>query len=1100
MPVDFNKLSQLCIRLFSHKNILPFLYITLILSLIAPPQVIYSQSSNETGLPLVKSFSAEEYQAHNQNWAIAQDNRGVMYFGNTIGALEYDGNSWRLHPFPSIVRSMDTDDAGRIYIGAQGDFGYLKPDSTGTNQFISLIGLLSEADREFTNVWKTYATNGVVYFNTLSHLFRWKNDSISIWYPGDTSFGWSFIVRDTLYIQKRGVGIYRMLSDSLELVPGTEKVAQESIYFMLPFDDSKILIGTRTRGLEILEKGEITRFETEIDAFIQENRVYTAKTLSDGSIAIGTQGGLIIISDKGKFIKVVTDAEGLLDKGVLCLFTDQQDQLWIGLQAGICRLDWPSPLTNYGPESGIERHIEVVMRHNDTMFVAGRSGLFYLQPSHINNGQIKNSRFKSIKDFEGLECGAIISFKEKLIIGSYNGIYEYENGVTKHIGCEGTTITCLYRSKQDPDRLFAGGPRIFTSFRLSNDSWMDEGKVNGIIGDIRPILEQGDGKLWLGTRYGGPFRVDFSKGRTKDPVIEQFDASFGIPEGDVYPFAVGDRIIFATDSGIYRFDNYNTNFIPDTTLGELFVGKAHGKEVYRIAVEDSGNVWISTSPHLGMQINQQDGTFHWETAPYMKVKPSVNSIFTDKNSVTWFGGTGGIYRYDQNVYNKNQTDYYTLVRRVMVNTDSLIFNGNPSTSIIPILDYKQNDLSFEFSATDFVDESGIQYQYFLQGYDRKWSSWTTEKRKEYTNLSKGDYTFHIKARNIYDQISKEGKYTFTILPPWWNTWLAKIAYLLLAFILLRGFVRWREAKLRKRQKELEMDIATATMEIRTQKEEVESQRDEIESQRDQLEIQRDIVLAQKNEIVDSINYAQRIQSAMLPPETYVSELVNENFILFKPRDIVSGDFYWIKQVNQYIVLVAADCTGHGVPGALMSMLGISHLNEIVHRREITQANQILNELRKRIKFALRQHGQPDEAKDGIDMALCVMDLKSMKMQYAGANNPLYLIKDVEGRPELKEIKADRMPLGYYQGKDISFVNHDIQLEMGDTFYMFTDGFVDQKGGKDNKKFMSKNFKNLLLEIHDHPMYDQKAILDKTLSDWIANKSQMDDILVMGVRV
>ena len=289
-------------------------------------------------------------------------------------------------------------------------------------------------------------------------------------------------------------------------------------------------------------------------------------------------------------------------------------------------------------------------------------------------------------------------------------------------------------------------------------------------------------------------------------------------------------------------------------------------------------------------------------------------------------------------------------------------------------------------------------------------------------------------------------------------------------------------------------------EIEAQRDEIEAQRDEVEAQRDLLETQRDVVVSQKDEIIDSISYAKRIQSAMLPPEIYITELLNENFIFHKPRDIVSGDFYWIKQVKQYIILLAADCTGHGVPGALMSMLGISYLNEIVQRRGITQANLILNELRKQVKFSLRQHGKPDEAKDGIDMALCVLDLQSMMMQYSGANNPLYLIRDVEDISELKEIKPDRMPIGYYQGKDKTFTNHDIQLEIGDTFYMFSDGFIDQKGGKDNKKFMSKNFKNLLLEIHDHPMYDQKEILDKSLSDWMGNNSQMDDILVMGVRV
>ncbi|MFC2086272.1 SpoIIE family protein phosphatase [Bacteroidota bacterium] len=276
--------------------------------------------------------------------------------------------------------------------------------------------------------------------------------------------------------------------------------------------------------------------------------------------------------------------------------------------------------------------------------------------------------------------------------------------------------------------------------------------------------------------------------------------------------------------------------------------------------------------------------------------------------------------------------------------------------------------------------------------------------------------------------------------------------------------------------------------------------DHIREQKEEIESQRDLVIYQKREITDSIVYAKRIQSAILPPETYITELLHENFIFYKPRDIVSGDFYWIKQVNHYIILIAADCTGHGVPGAFMSMLGISYLNEIVQRREITQANQVLNELRSQIKHSLRQHGQRDESKDGMDIALCILDTKNNMMQYAGAYNPLYLFRDVNGEPELKEIKADRMPVGFFHGKDKSFTNHEIQLEMGDTLYIFSDGFMDQIGGKGDKKYMSKNFKNLLLGIHEQPMYKQKEILDKTLTDWMGEFPQLDDILIIGVRV
>jgi serine phosphatase RsbU (regulator of sigma subunit) len=281
---------------------------------------------------------------------------------------------------------------------------------------------------------------------------------------------------------------------------------------------------------------------------------------------------------------------------------------------------------------------------------------------------------------------------------------------------------------------------------------------------------------------------------------------------------------------------------------------------------------------------------------------------------------------------------------------------------------------------------------------------------------------------------------------------------------------------------------------------ISAQRDEIESQRDLLEKNRDLVVFQKNEIIESINYAQRIQAAMLPPKSYFSKLLKDHFVLYKPRDIVSGDFYWIKQVKQHIVLAVADCTGHGVPGAFMSMLGMSNLNEIVQRREITQANQVLDELRMQVKNSLRQEGKRGESKDGIEMALCAMDLETLKMQYAGANIPLYVIKKVNGRSELIEMKPDRMPLGYYHNEDASFVNQEIQLEKGDVFYVFSDGFIDQKGGEEEKKFLSKNFKKLLIEISDLAMQDQKKVLQRTFADWIGDRDQIDDLLVVGVRV
>jgi serine phosphatase RsbU (regulator of sigma subunit)/Tfp pilus assembly protein PilF len=304
----------------------------------------------------------------------------------------------------------------------------------------------------------------------------------------------------------------------------------------------------------------------------------------------------------------------------------------------------------------------------------------------------------------------------------------------------------------------------------------------------------------------------------------------------------------------------------------------------------------------------------------------------------------------------------------------------------------------------------------------------------------------------------------------------------------------------KRSKMLTAELDERRILLEKQSKELLKQNDKIIKANEELKQLYEIANNQKEEIISSINYAQRIQTAVLPPETYITELINENFIFYKPKEIVSGDFYWIKQINQYIILTAADCTGHGVPGAFMSMLGISYLNEVVQRMEFPQANQILNELRKEIKHSLRQTGKKEESRDGIDMALCVIDTKNSVMQYSGANSPLYIISNTNGEPVFKEIKADMMPVGVHFSGDKSFNNHEIQLEIGDTFYIFTDGFIDQIGGRANTRFSSKKFKKLLLQIHSQPLFEQKEILEQILKDWMREQPQRDDILVIGARV
>ncbi len=257
-----------------------------------------------------------------------------------------------------------------------------------------------------------------------------------------------------------------------------------------------------------------------------------------------------------------------------------------------------------------------------------------------------------------------------------------------------------------------------------------------------------------------------------------------------------------------------------------------------------------------------------------------------------------------------------------------------------------------------------------------------------------------------------------------------------------------------------------------------------------------LISKQKEDITDSIKYAKRIQNAVLPQEQNIEDSINDYFILFKPRDIVSGDFYWTTKKDGQVIIAAADCTGHGVPGAFMSMLGISFLNEIVNKYEFSKASDILNILRQHIINTLGQTGKSDEAKDGMDIALCIIDYNKMFLQFAGAYNPLYLIRN----GELSITKGDKMPIGIYITEQKNFSNHEFSLNKGDTIYLFSDGYADQFGGSKAGKFMTKPFKKLLLEIQNETMKRQKEILNETIEKWKGNLDQIDDILVIGIKI
>ncbi|MBN2519634.1 MAG: SpoIIE family protein phosphatase, partial [Bacteroidales bacterium] len=313
-----------------------------------------------------------------------------------------------------------------------------------------------------------------------------------------------------------------------------------------------------------------------------------------------------------------------------------------------------------------------------------------------------------------------------------------------------------------------------------------------------------------------------------------------------------------------------------------------------------------------------------------------------------------------------------------------------------------------------------------------------------------------------------------------------------------------------------------TAQIRKQNEEISKQRDEIALQKEHIEHIH-------KEVTDSIQYAEKIQEAVLPSAKMAQDVLNDHFILFKPRDIVSGDFFWLTEIENYKIFTAADCTGHGVPGAFMSLLGVSFLNDIVNKRRITASNEILDELRSYIIASFQQKSDTTERKEGMDIALSILDTKTNILQFSGAYNPLYMVRKKNGENKLVinsngeenvlepamedekynlfEIKGDKMPAAIYI-KMRGFSNHQFKIEKGDTLYMFSDGFTDQFGGPEGRKYMAKPFKRFLLSIQDQEMQEQRGLLDLEIEKWMTHLNpasdeyfyQIDDIVIMGVKI
>jgi serine phosphatase RsbU (regulator of sigma subunit) len=628
--------------------------------------------------------------------------------------------------------------------------------------------------------------------------------------------------------------------------------------------------------------------------------------------------------------------------------------------------------------------------------------------------------------------------------------------------------------------------------------------------NINCLANFGNKYLLVGTEKGGVNVFDnkdtlvsiLNKNSTKNSISNSYVVCILVDRNNlVWLGTAGDGIDI-----ILNFNDYVTGKDKNLRIVNLSTKqKIANNTVLGIIQDKRGNYWISTSNGLtrlisntslklntdvsSMSNNQFYNAINVKNYDVNEGIPSndfnTGAFAGTKNDELFFGTSNGIFSFFPDSI--KESDFIAPV----VFTKFKIFENDSEldTSITYKkqlnLTYKESFFSFEFAALNFNGGESDQYSYMMEGFDEDWINSGTRRFASYTNLDPKEYIFKVRIANEEGGWNPTGaSIKIIITPPWYKTKLAYLFFVVIIIALFYFYIKWREVRLKTEKKILENKVEERTKEIAI----------------------INVEISKKNEdITDSINYAKRIQQAILPPIEELQENFKDSFILYKPKDIVSGDFYWLfksefDNQEKQILIAAADCTGHGVPGAFMSMVSIDKLNEAVKYH--FEPSKILEYINVGIKSALRQSSEMEgQTRDGLDIALVrVIKLpeSSFELSFSGANRPLWILR--ENATEIEEIKATKAAIGGFTSDKQEFTQNRIVLKSGDAFYLFSDGYPDQFGGEFNKKFMTKKLKDLIVQNKNKTMFQQKIIFDTVLKNWQGNYQQIDDILVIGVRL